>query len=130
MRDNTGLAQSPVVAFVTVREPERAKAFYRDTLGLFLIAEELPFALVFDAHGTMLRVAISPTHAPLPSTVLGWEVEGIEDRVRELAAGGVLFERFPGLPQDELGIWTTPTGAKVAWFKDPDGNLLSLSQMP
>ncbi len=130
MSHSKGLAQSPIVAFVMVREPEPAKAFYRDTLGLRMIEEELPFAVVFDANGVMLRLAIAPQHVPLPGTVLGWQVRGIEDRVREFAAAGVVFERFTGMPQDALGIWTTPTGAKVAWFKDPDGNLLSLSQHP
>ncbi|MFP5234972.1 MAG: VOC family protein [Acidobacteriota bacterium] len=123
-----GLATSNIVAFVTIRDAERARRFYRDTLCLRLVAEELPFALVFDANGTMLRLAISPQHVPLPGTVLGWRVTDIEGCVRALASSGVVFERFEGMPQDAMSIWTTPTGAKVAWFKDPDGNLLSISQ--
>lgn len=123
-----GLAHDKLVAFVTVLDAERAKAFYAGTLGLTLVSEELPFALVFDANGTMLRVAISSQHTPQPGTVLGWQIEAIEDKVRELAGAGIVFERFEGLPQNDLGVWTTPTGAKVAWFKDPDGNLLSLTQ--
>lgn len=130
MRNKPGLADQSVVAFITVREAERARAFYRDMLGLRFLGEELPYAVVFDAHGIMLRLAIYPQHTPLPGTVLGWRVERIEEHVRRLAAAGVVFERFPGMPQDELGIWSTPTGAKVAWFKDPDGNLLSVSQLP
>lgn len=123
-----GLANSNIVAFVTIRAAEPAQRFYHDALGLHLVSEELPFALVFDANGTMLRLAISPQHVPSPGTILGWRVDAIEDQVRQLAAAGVVFQRFEGMPQDALGIWTTPTGAKVAWFKDPDGNLLSLSQ--
>jgi catechol 2,3-dioxygenase-like lactoylglutathione lyase family enzyme len=130
MSHPAGLAQFPIVAFVTVRDAERAKEFYRDTLGLRMVGEELPYALVFDVNGTMLRVAISAQHVALPGTVMGWRVDEIEGKVRELGAAGVVFERFAGMPQDELGIWTTPTGAKVAWFKDQDGNLLSLSQLP
>lgn len=124
------LGNSNLIAFVTIRDTESAKRFYGDTLGLRLVREELPFALVFDASGTMLRLAISPQHVPLPGTVLGWRVDQIEERVRGLASAGVVFERFEGIPQDELGIWSTPTGAKVAWFKDPDGNLLSVSEHP
>jgi catechol 2,3-dioxygenase-like lactoylglutathione lyase family enzyme len=124
------LAQFPIVAFVNIRDAERAKAFYRDTLGLTLIAEELPFALVFDANGTMLRLAINPQAQPIAGTVLGWRVPNIQESVQQLASAAVIFERWEFMQQDELGIWTTPIGAKVAWFKDPDGNLLSLSQFP
>jgi catechol 2,3-dioxygenase-like lactoylglutathione lyase family enzyme len=124
------LGNSNLIALVTIRDVKSAKHFYRDTLGLRLVSEELPFALVFDANGTMLRLAISPQHVPLPGTVLGWRVDEIQEHVRQLASGGVVFERFEGMPQDELGIWSTPTGAKVAWFKDPDGNLLSVSEHP
>ena len=130
MSNPAGLAHFPVVAFVTIRDPELAKPFYRDVLGLRLVDEELPYALVFDANGTMLRLAISRDAQPAPGTVLGWRVPAIEDTVRRFLQAGVVFERWQFMPQDELGIWTTPTGAKVAWFKDPDGNLLSLSQFP
>lgn len=124
------LATSDVIAFVTVRDAERAKSFYRDVLGLHLAAEELPFALVFDANGTMLRIAIHPEHVPAGGTVLGWQVEDMEATVKDLGARGVLFARWDDLPQDELGIWNSPGGARVAWFKDPDGNVLSLTQFP
>lgn len=130
MQPSAGLAAHALIAFVTVREPEPARRFYAETLRLRLVSEELPFALVFDANGTMLRIAISPQHVPLPGTVLGWRVGSIEEKVRQLASAGVVFERFEGMPQDALGIWSTPTGAKVAWFKDPDGNLLSVSEHP
>jgi len=108
-------------------DSSRAKAFYRDILGLLLISED-EYALVFDAHGTMLRVAIVGEIVLAPYTVLGWQVNDIDATVRGLAAKGVKFERYPWMEQDEVGIWSAPSGAKVAWFKDPDGNLLSVSQ--
>jgi len=130
MSTAAGLAHFPIVAFVNIRDPERAKPFYRDVLGLRLMGEELPYALVFDANGTMLRLAINADARPIPGTVLGWRVPAIEDTVQQFSQAGVVFERWQFLQQDELGIWSTPTGAKVAWFKDPDGNLLSLTQFP
>ena len=122
------LSAFPLVAFVTVRDPERAKPFYRDVLGLPLVSEELPFALVFDANGVMLRVAIDPNMITVERTVLGWRVNDIDESVRALTAAGVVFNRYGFMQQDELGIWNSPGGARVAWFKDPDGNVLSLSQ--
>lgn len=126
-----GLANYNIVAFVNIVDIPRAIGFYRDTLGLRLVSEEPPFAIVFDANGIMLRLVISQPSMPFTpaqGTVLGWSVANIAEAVKDLAARGVHFERFAQIPQDERGIWTTPTGAKVAWFKDPDGNLLSLSQ--
>ena len=130
MSNPAGLAQFPIVAFVTIRDPERAKPFYRDVLGLTQTGDELPYALVFDCNGTMLRLAIDADSQPIRGTVLCWRVTSIEDQVRRLMQAGVAFERWPFLEQDDLAIWTTPTGAKVAWFKDSEGNLLSVSQMP
>ncbi|HLM98584.1 MAG TPA: VOC family protein [Bryobacteraceae bacterium] len=128
MTTSSVLGARKIMAFVATRDPDRAKIFYRDTLGLRLEAEQLPFALVFDAHGTMLRVTIVREIVVAPYTVLGWEVPDITATARELAAAGVKLERYPGMPQDELGIWTSPSGARVAWFKDPDGNVLSVTQ--
>lgn len=130
MADTAGLRAFPLIAFVTITDPEPAKAFYRDKLGLPLVSEELPYAIVFDAHGTMLRLAIDPQFTPVRGTVLGWHVLNMQSAVRDLAKAGVALERYDFLKQDEQGIWTTPTGAQVAWFKDPDGNVLSISQMP
>jgi len=130
MAASTGLDQYEIVAFVNIRDAERAEVFYRDVLGLRLISKELPFALVFDAHGTMLRLAINPGAAPIGGTILGWKVGNIEAAVKDLVLRGVPFERWPGMPQDDLGIWNAPGGARVAWFKDPDGNVLSVSQHP
>lgn len=133
MRDLTdtgrALASSSLVAFVGVCDPDRAKRFYRDTLGLRLVSEELPFALVFDVQGTMLRVTVVPEVKPAKFTVLGWKVPDIQAAVSSLDKEGVEFQRYAGLQQDGLGIWTSPNGARVAWFHDPDGNLLSVTQL-
>jgi catechol 2,3-dioxygenase-like lactoylglutathione lyase family enzyme len=121
------LAGDDLIAFVTTADRGSARAFYADTLGLPL-EDESPFALVFRANGTMLRVAIAEAVVPAPYTVLGWAVADIGARVRELSARGVVFERYDGMEQDELGVWRSPGGARIAWFKDPDGNTLSLTQ--
>jgi catechol 2,3-dioxygenase-like lactoylglutathione lyase family enzyme len=121
------LSGAKLVGFAAVREAGRAKAFYGGVLGLPLISED-EFALVFDAYGTALRVSLVKEVVNAPYTVLGWEVADIATAVRGLTAAGVLFERYPWMQQDRLGIWSAPDGGSVAWFKDPDGNLLSLSQ--
>ncbi len=123
------LASCDVIAFVATTEPDRAREFYETVLGLRLI-EEQPFALAFDANGTMLRVAKVQALTPARHTVLGWAVPDITGAVVELQRKGVTFERFEGFDQDGLGIWTSPDGASVAWFKDPDGNMLSLTRLP
>jgi catechol 2,3-dioxygenase-like lactoylglutathione lyase family enzyme len=127
---NSGLAKYKLIAFVTIVDVEQAKKFYRDTLGLTLVSEEPPFALVFDANGIMVRLAMGKELPKVPGTVLGWQVPEIKSAVGELRGRGVQFEHFEGLKQDEAGIWTSPTGARVAWFRDPDGNVLSLSEHP
>jgi catechol 2,3-dioxygenase-like lactoylglutathione lyase family enzyme len=121
------LAQCDLVAFLATIAPTRAKAFYRDKLGLTFI-EESPFALVFDAGGRMLRIQKVAALVPPSHTALGWGVADIGDAMASLAGRGVRFELYAGLPQDAQGVWTTPQGARVAWFKDPDGNVLSLTQ--
>jgi catechol 2,3-dioxygenase-like lactoylglutathione lyase family enzyme len=130
MSQPSGLGKYNIVAFVSIVDVSRAIAFYRDTLGLRLVAEEPPFALVFDANGIMLRLGMAKEIPPAHGTVLGWQVTEITAVVKDLEKAGVHFERFDGMHQDALGIWTSPTGAKVAWFKDPDGNILSLSEHP
>ena len=122
-----GLGSRKLVAFVATLDPARAKAFYGKVLGLRLTSED-SFALVFDANGTSLRISVVRELVPAGYTVLGWLVPNIEQAVRELAARSVEFQRFGGLQQDALGIWSAPGGAKVAWFRDPDGNTLSLTQ--
>jgi catechol 2,3-dioxygenase-like lactoylglutathione lyase family enzyme len=130
MSQPLGLGTFNIVGFVSIVDVSRAKAFYRDTLGLRLVMEEPPFALVFDANGIMLRLGMAKEIPPAHGTVLGWQVPEIMAVVTNLGQAGVQFERYAGMEQDELGIWTSPTGAKVAWFKDPDGNTLSVSEHP
>ncbi len=124
----SGLGGYNVIGFVPIVNVERAKSFYVGKLGLRLVGEELPFALVLDANGIMVRLAIVKELPPTPGTVLGWQVPDVEVVVQSLAAKGVSFERYGFLEQDAAGIWTAPNGAKIAWFKDPDGNTLSLSE--
>jgi len=121
------MINSKIISFVATRNPANARKFYEETLGLAFISEDT-FAIVFDAKGTMLRVQKVPELRPAHHTVLGWEVHDIRVEIEALTKNGVRFERFDGLPQDELGIWTSPAGGKIAWFKDPDGNTLSLTQ--
>jgi catechol 2,3-dioxygenase-like lactoylglutathione lyase family enzyme len=122
------LGSNDVIAFVTTTRPDEARAFFSEVLGLRLVSDG-PFALVYDANGTMLRVSKSRELHPAPHTVLGWRVDDVAASVRALAGRGVEFQRYDALVQDELGIWTGPDcTARVAWFKDPDGNTLSLTQ--
>jgi len=122
------LKSRPIVAFVATTDPKRAKPFYAKTLGLRLLSED-GFALTFDAGGTMLRVAIAKTLQPAGYTILGWIVLDIAKAVRDLVKRGVIFQRYEGMPQDDLGIWSSPSGARVAWFTDPDSNTLSLTEL-
>ena len=130
MNKNADLNRFDPMAFVTVRDADRARTFYRDVLGLRLLADQLPFALVFDAKGVVLRVAIDPESIATRGTVMGWRVPDIAAAVHDLVAAGVTVERYSFLQQDDDGIWSSPSGSRVAWFKDPDGNVLSLSQHP
>jgi catechol 2,3-dioxygenase-like lactoylglutathione lyase family enzyme len=121
------LGSSDVIAFVAATDLARSRLFYEQALGLPVTGEN-DFACVFDAHGTMLRVTAVPAVTPALYTVLGWRVDDIEADVRDLTAQGVVFIRYDSMDQDSAGIWTTPGGDKVAWFADPDGNILSLTQ--
>jgi catechol 2,3-dioxygenase-like lactoylglutathione lyase family enzyme len=116
-----------VVTFLLTRNSERALTFFRDTVGLRFLRDD-GFALVFDMDGVMLRINNVKDFTPFVSTVLGWSCADIVARVEELTQRGVAFERYAGIGQDERGIATFPSGDKVAWFKDPDGNVLSLTQ--
>jgi catechol 2,3-dioxygenase-like lactoylglutathione lyase family enzyme len=120
-------ADKKLKAFVPTLVPERAKKFYKDILGLKLLSED-NYALEFDANGTTLRVTSVPELNPHPFTVLGWDVEDISSVINMLNGFGVHCEKYAFLEQDQLGVWTAPGGTKVAWFKDPDGNLLSVSE--
>jgi catechol 2,3-dioxygenase-like lactoylglutathione lyase family enzyme len=121
------LKNSALIGFVATSKPDQAKAFYRDCLGLSLL-DETPFAIVFESGQTQLRIQITDkVHAP-PYTSLGWEVKNLSATVSALAGNGVTFELFDGLDQDDKGVWAAPGGARVVWLKDPDGNLLSITQ--
>lgn len=122
------LASTPIVAFVVTARPDQAREFYSGVLGLKLTGED-GFALTFDAGGTPLRVAIVNDLLPPGYTVLGWIVPDISAAAQELAARGVEFRRYQWMDQDEQGIWRSPSGAQVAWFGDPDGNTLSITQL-
>jgi catechol 2,3-dioxygenase-like lactoylglutathione lyase family enzyme len=122
-------ALSKMVGFVITNNAEEAKKFYGETLGFRLINDD-GFALVFDANGTMIRVGKGQNFVPAQQTVLGWEVDDIHAAIGELRGRGVKFEQFglPFMQQDEDGVWTPTNGDQVAWFKDPDGNTLSISK--
>jgi catechol 2,3-dioxygenase-like lactoylglutathione lyase family enzyme len=121
------LATSPIIGFIPTQDAARARTFYEQTLGLRFISQD-DFAVVFDANGTMVRITIVGEFTPAPFTIFGWQVKDIELEVAELAAKGMAFNRYDFLEQNEAGIWDAPGGARVAWFTDPDGNTLSLSQ--
>ena len=123
------LNKSKIVTFIATKQPDSAKDFYEKTLGLRLVYDDA-FAIVFDANGTMLRVQKVQELTPPNYTVLGWDVSDIQTEIKELLGRGVRCERYEWLEQDELGIWTAPSRAKIGWFKDPDGNTLSLTQFP
>jgi catechol 2,3-dioxygenase-like lactoylglutathione lyase family enzyme len=118
-----------IVAFVPTLDPTKARSFYEGVLGLHLVSQD-SFAMVFEANGTMLRVTCVQNFQPQPFTILGWDVVDLDDSVSRLSERGVKFENygFPG--QDQRGIWESPSGARIAWFKDPDGNVLSLGNSP
>jgi catechol 2,3-dioxygenase-like lactoylglutathione lyase family enzyme len=121
------LGSTNIIAFIPTRDSNQARAFYEGILGLRFVKDD-GFALVFDANSIMVRIAKAPEFKPLQFTILGWQVSNIEKMAADLQKKGVNFERFGFFEQDELGIWTAPSGDKVAWFKDPDGNMLSISQ--
>jgi len=118
-----------LMTFVPVSNAEKARAFYRDRLGLRLVSED-PFALVFDVEGVMLRATLVSGFTPQPFTVLGWQVQDARAMANNMTGGGIVLERYPGLSQDKDGLWQAPGGALIGWFKDPDGNLLSITQLP
>ncbi len=122
----SSISSAEVITFLATTKPEDSRRFYENILGLQFVADE-PSALVFDANATMLRISKVKEFNPAPFTVLGWSVSDILFEVAALEKK-VTFERYDGVPQDERGICTYSDGTKVAWFKDPDGNTLSLTQ--
>jgi catechol 2,3-dioxygenase-like lactoylglutathione lyase family enzyme len=122
-------APGALVAFVPSRDLERSAAFYRDVVGLELV-ELTEFACVLRSAATTVRVTLVQELTPHPFTVLGWDVADIRASLRLLVAAGAEPNRYQGMDQDEDGVWTAPSGTLVAWFHDPDGNVLSVEQHP
>lgn len=116
------------IAFVHTADVDRARTFYVGVLGLTVV-EESPFALVVRSGHTIVRITPVPSHAPAGATVLGWQVPDVHATLEALAAQGVVGLRFDGLVQDDPGVWRAPGGAQVAWFHDPDANILSLTEV-
>ena len=121
------LSSQKLKAFIPTANPQLAKEFYMNILGLKLVSED-EYALEFEGNGTLLRITTVDNLEPHPFTVLGWNVNGLPVLVKSLVDRGVEFEKYDHFEQDDLGIWTSPNKAKVVWFKDPDGNLLSLTE--
>jgi catechol 2,3-dioxygenase-like lactoylglutathione lyase family enzyme len=122
------LASSKITGFVPTRDSQKAREFYEGKLGFEFVSDD-PFALVVRAGDNKIRVAKVPQDfKPVAFTILGWEVQSIERVVAWLKGRGVVFEKYPFIQDPELGIWTAPGGDRVAWFKDPDGNVLSVAQ--
>src|SRR5262245_31086130 len=121
------LSAAKMVGFLITTDYDKARAFFERTLGCEFVSQD-QFALVVKLGGHQIRISKTAEFAPLRNTVLGWEVSDIEGVVDALAARGVVFEKYPFVQDHGRGIWTAPGGAKVAWFKDPDGNVLSVSQ--
>jgi catechol 2,3-dioxygenase-like lactoylglutathione lyase family enzyme len=121
------LASSKIIGFVPTKDSVKARGFYEGILQFQFVSDDM-FALVMRAGETMLRIGKVQDFTPAPYTVLGWEVSNIEEVAKWLQKRGVTLEKFPFVQDKELGIWTTPDGGKVAWFRDPDGNVLSVSQ--
>lgn len=121
------IAAGKLIGFVPARDAQRSRDFYEGKLGLQFVSDD-QYALVMRSGENMVRIAKGADFVPAQYTVMGWEVQDVEAAVKWLNARGVKFEKYPFVEDKVLGIWTTPNGDKVAWFKDPDGNVLSLSQ--
>jgi catechol 2,3-dioxygenase-like lactoylglutathione lyase family enzyme len=123
------LASAKVITFIQTRDRTASTAWYADVLGLPLVAADDGFASVLDLNGTLLRITQIDGYQPTAHPALGWEVPDIAATIRTLVSRGVTMTVYEGFGQDALGVWTSPDGkARVAWFKDPDGNVLSLTQ--
>jgi len=121
------LAKSKLIGFVQTTDYEKARAFYEGKLAFAFVSLD-QFALVMRAGAHMIRIVKVPKFTPVQGTILGWEVDDVPSAAAWLVEKGVAMEKYPFVQDKETGIWTTPNGDKVAWFKDPDGNILSISQ--
>ena len=115
-----------IKAFVSTTNPDKAREFYKDKLGLKLLSED-SFGMEFEAAGAHIRISVVEKLIPQPFTVLGWDTDDIISTVSMMSEKGISFERYTFIEQDDSGIWTSPGGTRVAWFRDPDGNILSIS---
>ena len=123
------LGDCEVTAFLATSHPDEARRFYSDVLGM-TVEDDGPFAIVLRGPNAAVRIQKVREFRPAPFTALGWKVRDVRGTAAELTGKGLKFERFEGMAQDELGIWLSPSGARVCWFRDPDGNVLSLTQFP
>jgi catechol 2,3-dioxygenase-like lactoylglutathione lyase family enzyme len=123
------LAQGKLSGFVPTTDYDKARAFYEGKLGFSFVSLD-QYALVMSVGGHRIRITKMPNFTPLQGTILGWEVQDIQAVATWLRDRGVTLEKYPFVQDRDLGIWTTPSGDKVAWFKDPDGNILSIAQHP
>ena len=121
------LESARAMAFVPATDLGRARELYEGVLGLKVL-DVSGFACVFRVGGATMRVALVRELSPQPFTVFGWAVGAISETMAGLAARGVEFLRYVGMDKDPAGVWTTPDGDRIAWFRDPDGNVLSLTQ--
>jgi catechol 2,3-dioxygenase-like lactoylglutathione lyase family enzyme len=121
------LSTNPLIAFIPSKDANHSRSFYEGILGLHFVSDD-SFAIVMDSNGTTVRIVRVGEFTPAPFTILGWQVDDIHAKVAELGSNGVQFNRYPYFEQGQDGVWTAPNGAKVAWFPDPDGNTLSISQ--
>jgi len=121
------LGAGEMMGFVPTTDYDRARAFYEGKLGFEFVSLD-QYALVMRVGGHMIRISKIPNFTPLQGTILGWEIKNVQAVASWLRDRGVVTEKYPFVQDKDLGIWTTPNGDKVAWFKDPDGNLLSISQ--
>ena len=121
------LEDKKLKAFIPTIEPDKARNFYMNVLGLKLVSED-HYGMEFYTNGALLRVTTVNKLTPQPFTVLGWDVEDLPTMIATLVKSGINFEKYNYIEQDNYGIWTAPGGVKVAWFKDTDGNLLSLTE--
>lgn len=120
------LSNQRIKAFVSTVQLSVAREFYEKKLGLTLLSQD-KYGIEFEANETHIRLSVVEKLTPQPFTVLGWDTDDIVSTINNLTAKGIIFERYNFIEQDENGIWTAPGGTRVAWFKDPDGNLLSVS---
>ena len=121
------LSAASMIGFIPTLDAKRAREFYENVAELEFVKDD-HFALVFKSGANIIRVVTVREWTPAPFTILGWEVKDIDAAVRTLKARGIEFQRYPWMPQDNLEIWTAPDGSRVAWFTDPDNNVLSISQ--